>query len=213
VRRIVKKIVSHSAGPAGRFRSSEGGMAAVEFALVLPFMVTLYFGLITLTDGYAIKQRIELTSRTVSDLTGRLNTGVINDGEVDNISTASAAIMAPYNAEGMIITLASVVVRAKGSGVEGQVCWSASREVQGGLLGKVTPPPNLVPDTIVTVPEGYRQAGSSYIVSEVKFTYKPVLGHAISGDINFRDELPWPVRNVQQVSWAGQPACSLTPVS
>jgi Flp pilus assembly protein TadG len=213
VRRIVSRFIPRVVDRVRLFRKSDGGLAAVEFALILPFMVTLYFGLITLTDGYSIKQRIELTARTVSDLTGRLNSAVINDGEVDNISTASAAIMAPYRSEGMIITLASVVVRAKGTGVEGQVCWSASREVQAGLLGKVAPPPNLAADAIVTVPEGYKNAGTSYIVSEVKFTYKPVLGHAISGDINFRDELPWPVRNVQQVSWQGQPACTLTPVS
>jgi Flp pilus assembly protein TadG len=196
-----------------RFSRAEDGVAAVEFALILPVMLTTYFGIATLAEGYASKQRIELVSRTVSDLTGRVKSDVINAAEINNIATASAAIMAPYETDGMVITLASIVVRKKGSGVEGRVCWSASRRVSHGTLVTVTPPAGFAPNTVVTVPEGYKLASSSYIVSEVKHTYRPVVGDAITGDIAFRDEVPWPVRNVQQIAWEGQAACPVTPIS
>jgi hypothetical protein len=68
-------------------------------------------------------------------------------------------------------------------------------------------------DKVVVVPEGYRQEGTSYIIGVTRHTYKPVVGHAITGDIDFRDELPWPVRNVQQVAWEGQSPCAMTPIS
>jgi Flp pilus assembly protein TadG len=209
----MKHIVFPTAAHVRRFLSADNGVVAVEFAMILPIMVTLYFGLTTITHGYATKQRIELASRTMSDLTGRLKTETINDAEVTNVALASTAIMAPYDSNGMTIALASVVVRKKGDKVEGRVCWSAARKVQSGALVTATPPPELTKDQIVLVPEGYRQDGTSYIVSVTRHTYKPVVGHAITGDIEFRDELPWPVRNVQQVIWEGQGACPITPIS
>jgi hypothetical protein len=104
-------------------------------------------------------------------------------------------------------------VRQKGSAVEGRICWSASRRVENGQLVAVAPPAAFAPNTVVPVPDGFKLASSSYVVSEVKFTYKPVIGNAIMGDIDFRDEVPWPVRNVQQVIWEGQSACPVTPIS
>jgi Flp pilus assembly protein TadG len=199
--------------PAKRFGSADQGSVAVEFALVLPIMLTIYFGLVTITDGYAMKQRVELTSRTISDLTGRMKTDTINDTDVTNVATASAAIMAPYSADGMELTLASIVVRKDGAKLQGQVCWSSSRRVDGSNLSPVTPPSELTKDAVVAVPEGFAQEGTSYILADVRQIYKPVVGHAISGDIALHDVLPWPVRNVQQVLWEGQPACPLTPVS
>jgi hypothetical protein len=175
-------------------------------------MLTIYFGLVTVTHGYAVKERVQLASRTLSDLTGRLRTGIMNNAEVDNISTATAAIMVPYDLEGMVVTVASVVVRQQGGSVEGRVCWSASRVLRNGVPTEVAPGPNLAPNTVVIVPEGYRQGGSSYVVTEVKHVYRPAVGHAISGDVNFRDEIPWPVRNVQQIAWEGQPTCPATPL-
>jgi Flp pilus assembly protein TadG len=206
------RFLRRSLVPANRFGSADEGAVAVEFALVLPIMLTIYFGLVTVTDGYAIKQRVELTSRTISDLTGRMKSDTINDTDVTNVATASAAIMAPYGADGMEMTLASVVVRKKGSDVQGAVCWSSSRRVDGSNLTTVSSPPELMKDQTVVVPEGFRQEGTSYIVADVRQVYRPIVGHAISGDIALHDVLPWPVRNVQQMTWAGQTPCALTPI-
>jgi Flp pilus assembly protein TadG len=198
---------------ARRFKSAKRGSVTVEFALVLPIMLTIYFGLVTITDGYAIKQRVELTSRTISDLTGRMKTDTINDADVTNVATASATIMAPYDSNGMVMTLASVVVRKNGANLQGQVCWSASRRVDGSNLSSTTPPVELTKGKAVVVPDGFRQEGTSYVLADVRQVYKPVVGHAISGDIELHDLLPWPVRNVQQVTWEGQGPCPLTPIS
>jgi hypothetical protein len=132
---------------------------------------------------------------------------------VNNIALASTAIMEPYDSSGMRIALASVVVRKKGSGVEGRICWSAGRKIQNGTLVASVPPPELAKDQVVVVPEGYRQEGTSYIVSVTQHTYKPPVGNALTGDVEFRDELPWPVRNVQQIVWQGQSPCPISPIS
>jgi Flp pilus assembly protein TadG len=192
-----------------RFLKGEGGIVAVEFALILPIMVTLYFGVIALTNGYATKHRVESVSRVMSDLVGRLKNKVVTPAEIDGIATAAAAIMAPYDPQGMLITLASVVVRPVGTSYEGKICWSTSRRIKAdGTLAIEAPPAAYAKGKVVTVPAGYNKLlSSSYIVSEVKHTYKPVIGKGITGDIAMRDEVPWPVRNVQQIEWTGQGPC------
>lgn len=192
-----------------RFHRGEGGVVAIEFALILPVMVTMYFGVVALTSGYATKQRVESVSRTMADLVGRLKNKVVTPAEIDGIANAAAAIMAPYDGKGMLITLASVVVRKVGTGHEGKICWSTSRRIKSdGTLGVEAPPAEFAKGKVVTVPNGYNQLlASSYIVSEVKHTYKPVVGRGITGDIALRDEVPWPVRNVQQIEWTGLGPC------
>ena len=44
------------------------GVSAVEFALILPFMLTLYLGGSELGDGMAIQFKATLAARTVADL-------------------------------------------------------------------------------------------------------------------------------------------------
>jgi Flp pilus assembly protein TadG len=197
-----------------RFRQEAGGSIAIEFAMTIPLMVTAYFGVVTFGNGFAMKQRLEMLSRTVVDLAGRLPpvppsyNSQINAAEVTNIANAAAAIMAPYDARGLTMTIASIVVRPNGSGVEGRVCWSSTRQVDAsGAVITANVPQKYAVNAIVAVPEGYRIAGNAYLVSAVTQTYRPVIGHAITGDIALEDTVPWPSRNGRQVIWQGQAAC------
>ena len=196
------------------FRRDVGGSIAIEFAMTVPLMVTVYFGVVTFGNGFAVKQRLEMLSRTVVDLAGRLPpvppnyNSQINAAEVTNIANAAAAIMAPYDARGLTMTIASIVVRPNGSGVEGRVCWSSTRRVDAsGAVVTANVPQKYAVNAVVAVPEGYRIAGNSYLVSAVTQTYRPVIGHAITGDIDLEDTVPWPSRNGRQVVWQGQAAC------
>jgi len=201
-----------------RFRRETRGSIAIEFAMALPVMITVYFGVVTLGNGFATKQRLETLSRTVVDLAGRLPllppnyTSQINAAEVTNIATAAAAIMAPYDSKGLTMTLASIVVQSqKGSGMIGKVCWSAARRVAAdGTLQAVGVPAQYAEGAVVAVPEGYRIPGNAYLVSDVEQVYRPVIGNAITGDINLRDTVPWPSRNGMQVVWQGKAACPTT---
>ena len=44
----------------------EGGMAAVEFALILPFMLIAYLGGVEVGDGVAINRKVAITTRAVA---------------------------------------------------------------------------------------------------------------------------------------------------
>ncbi len=95
------------------FCRAREGMIATEFALVLPMMVTLYFGVLTFSDGFALKQRVQSLSRTAADLVSRITPPAIgtppsvNATEITNVAQAAASVLAPYDPAGATITLAS----------------------------------------------------------------------------------------------------------
>src|ERR1700736_1759803 len=72
------------------------GLAATEFALVVPVMLVLFFGTDEFASGIAVSRKVTLMARTLSDLTSQ-NTSV-NDTQLTNIRNASVAIMTPYSA-------------------------------------------------------------------------------------------------------------------
>ena len=51
-----------------RFARDREGVSAIEFAILLPFMLTLYIGGVELGNGLAIQFKSTLAARTVADL-------------------------------------------------------------------------------------------------------------------------------------------------
>src|SRR3954467_13467197 len=69
-------------------------VAATEFAIVVPFMLTLYLGGVELGNGLAIGVKVSATSHSVPDMVSQ-NTQ-ITASQMLGILQASTALMAPY---------------------------------------------------------------------------------------------------------------------
>src|ERR1022692_2090028 len=89
-----------------RFARDRDGVSAVEFALVLPFMLTLYIGGVELGDGMAVQFKTTLAARTVADLSSQYIS--IDNSTMSSILAAASTVVAPYSAAGITVTVSEV---------------------------------------------------------------------------------------------------------
>src|SRR6476620_8022500 len=54
-----------------RFRDDRRGLAATEFAIVVPLMLVMFFGTVEFSSAVAIDRKVTLMARTLSDLTSQ----------------------------------------------------------------------------------------------------------------------------------------------
>ena len=73
------------AAALARFAQDRRGVSAVEFAMLLPLMVTLYLGTVEISQGVGIDRKVTLTTRTVADLASQVSS--INNSDMTNCST------------------------------------------------------------------------------------------------------------------------------
>jgi Flp pilus assembly protein TadG len=153
-----------------RFARDREAVSAVEFAIVLPFMVFLYVGGAEVGDGLAIQYKVTETARTVTDLASQYVS--IDSTTMSNILGASSEVVAPYSSSGMIVTLSEVSpTNAYG---KGSITWSCSLHGTPRTVGQS-----------VTLPTSLQTpSGLSLIWGEVTYPYTPSMGYVISGTIN-----------------------------
>ena len=184
------------------------GIAAIEFAMVLPLMVLMYLGTTELTFAVNTDRKLTFLSRTLADLTGR--TPNLSPTELSAIFNASLAVLAPYKADDVKMVVSSIVVVNTGqlSGgkpvLEGRVCWSEARGPGATALGK---------GTTLPVPAGFGTPNTSFVRADVELPYRAMFGAAIfktimrADTINMTEKTSWPVRNAPEVVYQGVAPC------
>src|SRR5882724_11091549 len=95
------------------------GVSAVEFAMLLPLMITLYLGTVEVSQGIGIDRKVTLTTRTVADLASQVSS--INNADMTNLLNASAAVIAPYDASKLKVTVSEVKIDNTGVA---KIVWS-----------------------------------------------------------------------------------------
>src|ERR1700686_4906523 len=83
------------APPLRLFGRESDGISAVEFAIILPFMLTLFIGSTEFGNGMAIQFKSTLAARTVADLTSQYVS--IDGPTMSTILGAAATVLTPYS--------------------------------------------------------------------------------------------------------------------
>ncbi|MDB5532311.1 MAG: uncharacterized protein JWO28_626 [Hyphomicrobiales bacterium] len=166
-----------------RLGADRRGVAAVEFALILPLMLTLYLGTSELTQGVMASRKATLVARALSDLVGQLAAGnAMTDTEATNIFNAATAVMSPFPTSSLKMTITSVEFVANAAATnkyDAKPRWTIIRN--GGTArpcAKLTAVANTVKPASTNMPNGMYQSGS-IIVADVSYTYDPPFGKAL----------------------------------
>jgi Flp pilus assembly protein TadG len=157
-----------------KFRADEDAVAAIEFAIVLPFMLLLCIGGVELGNGLAINVKLTETVHTVADIVSQ-NT-CVTTSQVTGILNASSQVLAPYSISNAVVTVSEV--QPNGDGLTAQVIWSQSLNGTPRTAGTNV---NL-PTSLAGVP-----TTSGLIYGEATYFYTPNLGYTISGTVPLGD--------------------------
>ena len=137
------------------------GIAAVEFAVIVPLILTLFFGLVEFSNGVAVDRKISLVARTLSDLTSQSVS--VSDLDLTNFTTVGKAVLTPYSASPLVATITELYVDPN-TGVA-KVIWSKGAAPRSGN---------------VTIPSQLQVKGTYLIFAEVEYRYVPTIGYIMS---------------------------------
>ena len=145
---------------AADFAAQTRGVAAVEFALILPILIALYLGSVELTNGLSVNRKMSQVASTVGDLITQYRT--LECATLTDIFTASSAIMTPYDDTGLVISVAGIQIDGDG---DASVAWS--RTNAGGTATALV---NEVPASL-KIPDTY------LVVAKTEFTYQAIFAN------------------------------------
>lgn len=157
-----------------RFLFDPRGMVAVEFALIIPVMITIYFGTVETTNAMTAARRVTNVTQTAADLTAQV--AAVTTSDLNDIFAASTAILTPFPTTGLKVTISSITASASNANTT-TVAWS---KAYGGGTSRST-------NSSVTLPAGLTTAGSSIIMVETTYTYNSPIASFITGPITMKE--------------------------
>ena len=137
-------------------RSNNSGLAAVEFAMIIPLMAMMFIGTNEFSAGVAIDRKVTIMARTLSDLTSQNSD--VDDTKLTNFFNAGKAVMTPYSATPVQGTITELWINP--STLKARVQWSSGAE------------PHTAGD-IIEIPADLKIGDTYLIYSEVKYKYVP----------------------------------------
>jgi Flp pilus assembly protein TadG len=146
------------------------GIAATEFAIVVPVMLLLFFGTDEFASGIAVNRKVTLMARTLSDLTSQ--NIAVTDTQLTNFFNASSSIMTPYSATPVRSTITELYVDPATKAA--RVQWSKGSAPR--TAGTTVPIPTAL------------QVGDTYLIySEVNYAFVPTVGYVLKNSITLSD--------------------------
>jgi Flp pilus assembly protein TadG len=133
------------------------GVAAIEFAVIVPIMLVLFFGTVEYSRAVAVDRKVTLMARALSDLTSQ-NTSVTTN-QLSNIFNAGIGILSPYSATPVNARIMELYIDPN---LVVKTIWTAT--------SGTTPPTGTV-----SVPTALKIAGTYLIYSEVSYQYLPIV--------------------------------------
>jgi Flp pilus assembly protein TadG len=143
-----------------RFGADKSGLAALEFAILLPMMVILLFGSVEVINMLSTNQRVQNVAASLADVIAR-DTEVSN-AEINGLWIAMDTLMFPEPPAPLEARITSILIV---NATTAQVTWSDGN----GMPARAV-------NSTVTLPTAMMQVGSSIIMAETSYRYTSIIG-------------------------------------
>ncbi|UDF03756.1 TadE/TadG family type IV pilus assembly protein [Asticcacaulis sp. AND118] len=163
----------HTFMTRSRFLKARDGGAAVEFALIAPVLIIIYWGLTDLSLGMMASRKTAHLAATMGDLVAQSES--LSEANVLDIFQIGSSILEPFPTGTKLKMRFSCVTRNKTNNVIA-ADWSRTSNWDGTAL-------DLSGITVDQLP-----AGESLIVTEVKYDFKPPAGEFLPTTVTFKNK-------------------------
>ncbi len=185
-----------------RFAASTRGVAAIEFAMILPVLMLLFLASFDGGRAIAIYMKVRSATYTLDAITNQYTT--IHDTDIQSILGATSAVLAPYSSSPVVVVISQVKISAAGqttATVCSPGCWSNT------ITGTTVTYSGLASGSSVTLPTGLSGSSTTcstypcYLVyGQVSYTYTPMFGYFGNGGITLSDSLFVTPRSVTSIT-------------
>lgn len=165
-----------------------GGVSAVEFALIAPFLILTYFGMAELSGAIISHRRVAHAASAIGDLVAQDDK--VTTSEMTDIFSSGTVILSPYSATPLKMRITSITGDSNGNP---KVDWSAVPTGQTVLTAYAA-------GASVTLPTGLITAqGDNVVMSEATYTYDSPVKYVLKNALSFNEKFYLRPRKVAKV--------------
>jgi Flp pilus assembly protein TadG len=207
---------------AVRFFNDARGIAATEFAMIVPIMLAMFFGTVEVSSGVAVDRKVTLGARTLADLISQsapdpqvqdATYAPINDTNLQNFFTSAIAITKPYDLPPARLQLSEIYVD---SHMVATIKWSkagifaTNSDTQATLTSSTRNTGDVVTGMI---PTALLVKQTYLLFSEVSYNYTPLgIGYVMKTNVMLSDVAYSRARQVLCVVYNNLPAPNSCPL-
>jgi Flp pilus assembly protein TadG len=150
---------------AMRFCIDRRGVAAIEFAFIVPVLLVMYFVTMEASQAIETSKKVSRIGSMVADLVTQQNT--ITKADLDAIMKIGTSTLQPYNRSTPKIIITAIQVTTDPT-PKVQVVWS--RKLDNGASSA-----DAAKNSITTVPTALKIAGTFLVRVESDLAYQPII--------------------------------------
>ncbi len=169
-------MMQQSANIFRRFGASTGGVAAIEFAMIMPVLAVMFLASFDGGRAIAAYMKVRATTFALAGIANQYST--IQSTDMTSIVGAASLVLAPYPStlSNPAITISQIAIDGTGKAT---ISWSYS---QGGTAR--------AQGSSITLPATALDANSTYLIlAEASYTFTPLFGYFTAGTLTFSDNL------------------------
>jgi len=201
----VRKTCVRARRATARLSADCSGLAAVEFALVVPIMLVMFFGTVEFSSAIALKRKVTTIARTISDLTSQ--GAIASNADLATYFAVGAKITYPYSSTPTNMTISELYVDPSSGVVRVQWSQGAAPRAIGSTVSIPTGLISRDPTTNAVLANQY------LIYSEVNYQYTPAVGYVMRASVTLSDVAYTRPRQTTCVFYPSQPTPSTCPTS
>jgi len=170
-----------------RFGRDRKGAAAVEFAILAPVMITIYFGLVETCEAVLASRKADHVASAIGDLVAQ-SSGTVSTSDLGDIFNIGNTIMSPYTTSTLQMRITSLAPNSSGTPTVG---WSYG----SGMSALASGTTKTLPITV--------SSGDSVIMAEVTYTYNSPLKYVLKNALTFNSVYYMRPRQTNQITCTG----------